>query len=116
MAEPYHYVRFRWWTRIDLKGVSEDLSGLFHVEMFVPPSDERELVFKKDVRRELKVSADTLTARLSAFRAVLSQKEAAPFTARDLELRKKVLELYPRSRPTPFPWLFGHEPKFEEAK
>ena len=96
--------------------VSEDLSELFSVEMFVPPSDERELVFKKDERKELKVSADTLTARLSVFRAVLTQKEAAPFTARDLELRKKVLGLYPRSRPTPFPWLFSHEPKFEVAK
>jgi len=116
MAEPYHYVRFRWWSRVDLKKVSEDLSELFRVEMFVPPSGERELVFRKDEREELKVSADTLTAWLSVFRAVLSQKEAAPFTARDLELRKKVLELYPRSRPTPFPWLFGHEPKFEVAK
>lgn len=116
MAEPYHYVRFRWWSRVDLQKVSEDLSGLFSVEMIVLPSGERELVFKKDERRELKVSADTLTAWLSVFRAVLSQKEAFPFTARDLELRKKVLELYPRSRPTPFPWLFVHEPKFEVEK
>jgi len=64
----------------------------------------------------LKVSADTLSAMLSRFRALLYQKEAAPFTARDMELRKKVLELYTRDRSTPFLWGFRSEPKFEIAK
>ena len=50
---------------------------------------------------------------LSPMRAVLSQKEAAPFTKKDVELRKKVLEFYPRSRPTPFPWQFISEPEYE---
>ena len=63
--------------------------------------------------KELKVGADTLNAILSIFSGTLYQKEAVPFTTRDVELRKKVLEMYPRSRPTPFPWSFSDEPKFE---
>jgi hypothetical protein len=73
-----------------------------------------ELVLHKDEREELKVSSNTLTAMLSAFRAVLYQKEAASFTERDMKLREKVLELYPRKRSTPFPIpLISIEPKFE---
>ena len=33
---------------------------------------------------------------------------------RDMELREKVLKMYPRGRPTPFPWEFSSEPKFEK--
>ena len=116
MVETYHYVRFRWWKGIDLKKVSEDLGQSFNVELIIRPSEEHEISLAKDERDELKVNADTLSAMLSRFRAVLYQKEATPFTVRDMELRKKVLDLYPRDRPTPFPWLFSHEPKFETAK
>jgi len=84
--------------------------------MHIMPHDERDLSFLKDERDELRVSADTLSVILSRLRAVLYQKEAAPFTARDVELRKRVLELYPKNRETPFPLLFIHEPKFETAK
>lgn len=84
--------------------------------MNTKPSNELEMSLMKDERNELKISADTLTVILSKFRAVLYQKEATPFTASDVELRKKVLELYPRNSPTPFPWSFTFEPKFEIAK
>jgi hypothetical protein len=40
------------------------------------------------------------------------QREAAPFTAKDAELREKLFEMYNRDRPTPFPWAFLEEPKF----
>ena len=70
-------------------------------------------IFAYDEKEQLIVKADTLIARLSLFRAGLSQKKVATFTERDLELRKKVFALYPRSRPTPFPWSFTSEPKFE---
>ena len=113
MAEPYNYVRFRWWSRVDLERASEDLGKLFSVTMVDYPSDKHELSLYKDERKELKVGADTLNAILSIFSVTLYQKEAAPFTTRDVELRKKVLEMYPRSRPTPFPWSFSDEPKFE---
>jgi hypothetical protein len=116
MIEPYHYVRFKWWEGIDLKKVSEDLGRSFSVKMYIRPRDNLEFIFEKDERDELKVSSDTLSAMLSRSRAVLYQKEVAPFTARDMELREKVLELYPRNTPTPFPWSFSYEPKFEIAK
>ena len=116
MVETYKYVRFRWWERIDLKKLSEDLGRSFSVEKLIQPSDEQGIFLFKDERDELKVSADTLSVMLSCFRAVLYQKEASPFTVRDIELRKKILELYPRNRPTPFPWMFSHESKFEIAK
>lgn len=61
--------------------------------------------------RELKLKADTLNAFISLTRAILFQKERAPFTPRDMELRKRILEIYPRNRPTPF--LINDEPKFE---
>jgi hypothetical protein len=111
----YRFVRFRWWRRVDLKAVAAELGGTFSVEEIAMPKGEMEISLLKDDREELKVEADTLVVMLSAFRAVLSQKEAAPFTKRDLELREKILELYPRSRPTPFPWEFSQEPKFDVA-
>lgn len=116
MVEPYNYVRFRWWSRVDLEKVAEDLRAPFSIRKINWPRDEREMSLLKDERTELEVKADTLTARLSYFRALLSQKEAAPFTEKDVELRRKVIEIYPRDRPTPFPWEFIPEPKFEVAK
>jgi hypothetical protein len=50
---------------------------------------------------------------ISNFRAILNQREAASFTKKDLILRDKVFDFYSHSRPTPFPWLFDVEPKFE---
>ena len=116
MVEPYHYVRFRWWKGLNLKKVTEELSESFRVKMYTAPIDEREISLAKDERDELTVSADTLSAKLSRHRVVLYQKKAAPFTPKDLELRKKVLELFPRNRSTPFPWSFSSESKFETAK
>ncbi|RJS90132.1 hypothetical protein CW700_01645 [Candidatus Bathyarchaeota archaeon] len=59
------------------------------------------------------VKADTLSAFLSAWRAVLFQKYKAPFTKRDLELREILFRLYPRITPTPLPFSFSQEPPFE---
>ena len=100
----------------DLKKVSEDLGRSFSVKMYLRPPDEREINIQKDERDELNVSADTLSAMLSRNRVVLYQKEAAPFTARDMELRKRILELYPRSTQAPVPWLISWEPQFEVAE
>lgn len=116
VAQPYHYVRFKWWRIVDLKEIARELGGLFSIEPLNMPRDDRELSLLKDMREELRVKADTLGAMLSPVRAVLFQREAAPFTARDMELRRRVLELYPRDRPTPFPMFFSEEPKFEVAE
>ena len=116
MARGYHYVRFTWWNEVDLKEVATILGGSFGVKTMNMPGDNRELSLYKDMREELKVKADTLGAILSPIRAVLYQKEQEPFTVRDVELRKKILELYPRDRPTPFPMFYSEEPKFEVAE
>jgi len=119
MSQPYNYVRFRWWTPVDLEKVYEELKGDYVVGKKEWPSSEMEVSLFKDERVELSVVADTLHATLSPFRAILSQGKAAPFTQRDVKLRDKVVELYPRNRPSPFPWEFSVEPKFEvegEAK
>jgi hypothetical protein len=52
------------------------------------------------------VKADTLITFLSSFRAVLSQQESNPYTEKDVKLRERILDLYPRNMPSPFPWLF----------
>ncbi len=111
--KPYHYVRFRWWRGLDLEEVAGELGKYFQVELFEMPTDERDIAISRDDRERLKVRADTLCARLSPYRATLYQREAAPFTKRDLELRRRLLELYPRDRPTIFPWGFSFEPPFE---
>jgi hypothetical protein len=115
MASKYSYVRFRWWGSVDLDKAVEEFSG-FKVKKIIQEKGGEDLSIYKDVRDEIEVEADTLQALLSPFRAVLNQKESKPFTVRDMELREKVLKMYPQNRPSPFPWGFSFEPKFEKEK
>lgn len=113
--KPYSYVRFVWWKAHNLEKLTMKLKERFTLvgtTMF-GKKEKSELALLKDTREEIQVKADTLSARLSAYRAVLFQKEKAPFTQKDMELRETVLDLYPRDRPTPFPWSFSSEPSFE---
>jgi len=113
MAKPYTYVRFTWWREVELKEVAEELKGGFTIEPVKAPRDDIEISLYKDMREELRIKSDTLVAYLSPIRVTISQKTPAKFTKKDLELRKRLMELYPRDRPTPFPWEFSREPKFE---
>ena len=79
-------------------------------------TSEYEVNLYKDEQDELTVLADTLKAILTPFHVVLSQTAPDPFTSKDLELREKVLKIYTRARPTPFPWEFSYEPKFEKKQ
>ncbi len=115
MVDGYHYVRYTWWKDIDLEEAADIFNGTFHVKSKKMPSDNREIALYRDYREGLSVKADTLGAYLSPIRAVLYQKESALFTARDVDLRKRILELYPHDRPTPFPLFYSVEPKFEIA-
>jgi hypothetical protein len=100
--KPYYHVKFRWFKGIDLKEVARELKTQFSVEEIYMPEkgffsvDE----FPFSERERLRVKADTLSARLSIFRAVLFQGKLKPLTERDMKLRKRILELYPRSSPT----------------
>ncbi len=110
--EPYHFVRFLWAARVDLETKEEELAE-YVVGWRTPPETVSKMHLHLYNLRELKLKADTLNAFISLTRSVLFQKERAPFTPRDMELRKRILEIYPRNRPTPFPFLINDEPKFE---
>ncbi len=116
LARPYRYVRYAWWREVDLDSVSEELGGSFNVEAIDLPSTKEEISLFKVDRERLRIEADTLRARLSSYRVVLYQRENAPFTARDMALRGRALELYPHNSPTPFPVQFSIEPEFEVAE
>ena len=109
--KPYYHVMFRWFKGIDLTEVARELKTKFSIEQIYMPEKRFFAVdeFPFSERERVRVKADTLAARLSPFRAVLFQGKLETFTERDMELRKRILELYPRSSPT-----FGHkrEPPF----
>jgi hypothetical protein len=107
--EKYQHVRFRWWNPANLDKAKDELRD-FKPKITQLPTGGFDLY--KDDKRELLAAADTLTAYLSGFRAIITQKEAKPFTKRDAELREKVRVLYPQDRPTPFPWEWSPEPRF----
>jgi hypothetical protein len=115
MVSKYSYVRFRWWDPVDLNQAVEEFSG-FKTKKIIKKKNEVDISLYKDLREEVEVEADTLQALLSPLRAVINQKEAKPFTVSDMELRNKVIKMYPRDRPTPFPWEFSTEPRFEQEK
>jgi hypothetical protein len=111
-VKPYQYVRFEWFD-VDLDKLMEELKESFEVKLKQFPTSEDDMSLRKNEREELVVKADTLNAFLSLSKAVMFQKTVAPFTKRDLELRKKIFEYYTKTRHTPFPWGFVSEPKFE---
>lgn len=101
---------------MDTDELSRELSVEFEVKPAnAPESTKHEISLYKDVRDEILIKADTLGAYVSRVRAVLFQRDTAPFTPRDMELRRRILEVYPRDRPTPLPWSFSGERPFEVA-
>ena len=111
---PYIHTRFVWGLPIDLSEIEKELEGKFEIKMITMPRDDtHEISLFKNVRDELQVTADTLKARISGLRATLYQKESAPFTERDLELRKIIFERYPYNTSSPFTGWLRSEPKFE---
>ena len=102
LAEAYHYVRFRWWTRYNLEMLSKELSVEFDVKKLDMPNWELDLSLLKDERDTYVVKSDTLTVFLAPSKAVLSQRKRGPLTLKDQELRRRVMEKYPaiaRSEP-----------------
>ena len=113
MAKPYHYIRWSWWKKIDIEKLSKELSEKFHVEAIKDHGWDLELTLMKDARDRYLIKSDTLIVFLSIYRVNMLQKESAPFTARDLELRARLLELFPNERSTFLPWPYTREPEFE---
>lgn len=86
-----HFTRVKTLVRV----IKDDIQRISEINSVVP-----EILFK----------ADTLYATISPTRAVLFQKSRAPFTMKDLELRKTIFDLYNSRFTLP---LFDPEPKFE---
>jgi len=113
LTEKYHYVRWRWWDKIDVDKLADELGKKFKVEPIKDHGWDLELTYMKEMRDRYMIKSDTLTVFLSIFRVVMVQKAAAPFTARDLELRSRMLGLFPMQRPTFLPWQANTETEFE---
>ena len=112
-VKPYSYARFTWIKDIDVVKEANRLSKEFLVEPInTPEPSEQEVSIHKDSRKEIIIRADTVNAIISRFRAILYQKEIAPFTATDLKLRQEIIDLYPRNSPSPIPVGVSYEPKF----
>ena len=116
MAENYRFVRFTWLERQDLEELGREMSDLFDVKTLLVPTDDWDIIPSPFEREGLRVRADTLTARLAPMRGTIFQRKNAPFTERDMELRRLILELYSRNRASPFTLGVLEEPKFETVE
>ena len=116
LSKGYHYVRWRWWDKIDVDKLADEFSKKYRVTVIPDHGWDLELTLMKDARDRYMIKSDTLTVFLSVFRVVLVQKKAAPFTSGDLELRARLLELFPRERPIFLPIRVSREPEFETVE
>jgi hypothetical protein len=109
----YRYIRYRWEKGNDMEALEPVLSEEFGVARRLFPGSNIEVSLFKEDRLELIVTGDRMRVHMNAHRAILSQFEDGAFTEHDMRLRERILELYPRSRPTPFPWGHSFEPDYE---
>lgn len=112
MEKPYYFIRYEWFERVDLDPLADELEEDFSVEQRPMPAGSLDVSIYKFEREGLKVSADTLSVFLYPFKAVLFQREPAPFTQRDLKLRRRILELYSKNRSSILATSIHREPKF----
>ena len=98
--EPYSYARYTWSKNVNVDKEAKQLGSDFEIKPInTPELSDQEVAIYKTTRKEIIVKADTVGAIIGTFRAILYQKDKAPFTTRDLLLRQKILELYPRTSP-----------------
>jgi len=114
---PYHYVRWTWWKTYSVTDlVSRALKDKFTVTLMKQIEGQEMISLNRRDTPFMEVKADTLSAYVAASKAVLFQKEGTPFTERDLELRKTLLELYSHATPAPLPFFYRAEPAFQTRK
>jgi hypothetical protein len=116
LAQAYHYVRYRWWEKIDVDKLANDLSEEYDVKPIKDHGWDLELTFLKEARDRYLIKSDTLGVFLSVYRAVMFQKVPAPFTAKDLRLRNQILKLFPKERETVLAIQVRSEPEFQVAE
>ena len=111
---PYHYVRFAYEPlKLEEARLLLRAEG-FYVELHRTPEGGLDLSFNTDWNRDhLQVKADTLEAVLTKGVATLLQRKSTAFTARDVNLRKLVFDLFPHSQQAGLPMYSNTEPYFE---
>ena len=115
--EQYYFIRYEWFNRIDLDALAKEMEEDFVVELRPMPTGRVDLSPYKFDRDGLKISADTLAVFTYPFKAVLFQREPAPFTSKDLKLRDRILELYPKNKSSLLSIGAAYrEPKFQVAE
>jgi hypothetical protein len=110
---PYYHVALSNWAQLhDVVKLSEKLQKDFTFVKTLLPERKTVVVVSelKGPVPEIEFKADTLYALIAPNKAVLFQKERKPFTKKDTELRKKILDLYPCKLNLP---LFAREHTFE---
>ena len=110
--KPYNYLRYSWYTKIDLQKLKVMLSE-FEVVNRPMPSSERDMSIYRNERDGIQCKADNLSAFLYEYKAVLYQKKPAPFTENDLRVREIVLETYPKTRSGILSTAIQREPAFK---
>ncbi len=98
---PYFKVRFRWYKPFNIAEFVNNFGNNYIIRLPLDLMDESRIEIFRDLRKEIKVRADTLHVFLTAYRAILFQKEVIPLTDRDRELEKFVLKNYTHVRDTP---------------
>lgn len=101
-VEPYYRKRFRWWTPLDVEEFAEEFGGRYEIMRRPNPIQRDRIEIFVDSRREVWIKADTLHAFITAYKAILFQKEGAHLTDKDSELEKLLLAKYTHNRETPF--------------
>ena len=115
--EQYYFIRYEWFNRIDLDALAKEMEEDFVVELRPMPTGRVDLSPYKFDRDGLKISADTVAVFTYPFKAVLFQREPAPFTSKDLKLRNRILELYPKNKSSLLSIGAAYsEPKFQVAE
>lgn len=101
-VKPYFKTRFRWYDPFDITEFVNNFGNNYKIRLPLDLMDESRIEIFRDVRKEIKVRADTLHVFLTAYKAILFQKEVVPLTDKDIELEKLVLMNYTHVRDTPF--------------
>lgn len=113
---PYVYTRWTWGKTYKIIELTEKLKEFTVILMKIIDPDNSNFRLNITDTPILEVKADTLSAYLAPSKVSLFQKESAPFTKRDLDLREILLSLYPHSTSTPIPFPVQKEPEFRVVR
>lgn len=94
-------VRFRWWHPFNIEKFIEVNRNRFDIEERPDYIGWGKIEVFAEIRKEYRIKADTLFAFVTQYKAILFQKDHAPLTKKDEELKDIILKEYPRIRETP---------------